>query len=825
MGFVQGKNKNPRLFGQQKNGRYVVPIHNSYNALIGKLILYIKVRGIVLEKRFVPIAVFLVSLFILESCPVLRPVEAAPTTLVVPDDFPTIQGAIDAAGVGTTIFVRNGTYFENLFIGKTLTLIGEDRRGTVIDGGKTGDVIFVEANGVKISGFTVRNSGTEFPNSGILIYNSTGCYLSNNNVTNNNFGIRFDSSSHNEVAQNNMQANAKGIEMAWSDNNTIGYNTLSGLFGISLGESRNNTIIGNTLRLLKGQLGDTAINMQLKSSHNVIVQNNIAEYGGRRFTYGIHADNSTGNLMERNEIDTTRYCLWITNSNGTKIVLNDLRNKDDITYKLYMQYSQQSNVYHNNFFGADTARPYFSTETLWDAGYPSGGNYWQGQAKSDFYRGVYQNESGSDGIVDSPYAIDGTNSDKYPFMNPYREPEFQISTMPNSLIFYTSQSKTGAIVVTSINSFILPVNITAVWIDSAPSNVSYSLSKNTVTPPPNGRDALNLTVETHPVASIGSYLLRVYGDGGNLSRFMDLEIQIVPLSFDKTPPSITGLTQFPSQGILALNQSVTIEARVTDLESDISSIMLRYSSDNGSTWSELPMLFDATGGSYEAVIPGFGSSTDVKYYISAYDNAGNVKTLDNLGIFYKYSVSASSTTKDPSHVSCLLSEVTVRQGGTIVVSGFITPTHSNESLTLKYTKPDNSTIIRTVTSNSTSGFLDSYAPDSPGSWSVQVEWQGDSTHDKSSILKTFVVEAGLFGLPLEVIILIVVVIAGAGIVGFFFWRRGRSPSGRALQPSVSAKKAEESAEEAEKPAEKAKKSAKKAEKFNQQAAETDPKTE
>jgi hypothetical protein len=47
----------------------------------------------------------------------------------------------------------------------------------------------------------------------------------------------------------------------------------------------------------------------------------------------------------------------------------------------------------------------------WDAGYPSGGNYW-----SD-YSGV---DSNLDGIGDTPYVIDSSNVDHYPLVRPFR---------------------------------------------------------------------------------------------------------------------------------------------------------------------------------------------------------------------------------------------------------------------------------------------------------------------------------------------------------------------------------------------------------------------
>jgi hypothetical protein len=57
------------------------------------------------------------------------------------------------------------------------------------------------------------------------------------------------------------------------------------------------------------------------------------------------------------------------------------------------------------------------SKNIWDDSYPSGGNYWSDYNGPDQYGGPYQNESGSDGIGDIPYIIDGANEDRYPLMN------------------------------------------------------------------------------------------------------------------------------------------------------------------------------------------------------------------------------------------------------------------------------------------------------------------------------------------------------------------------------------------------------------------------
>lgn len=78
-------------------------------------------------------------------------------TITVPDEYSTIQAAVNAASIGDTVFVRNGIYSEHLVINKTISVIGEDAETTVIDGNDTGTVIRVTADNVSVSGFTIQN--------------------------------------------------------------------------------------------------------------------------------------------------------------------------------------------------------------------------------------------------------------------------------------------------------------------------------------------------------------------------------------------------------------------------------------------------------------------------------------------------------------------------------------------------------------------------------------------------------------------------------------------------------------------------------------------
>lgn len=94
---------------------------------------------------------------------------ACADTLIVPDDCPTIQQAIDAASPGDTIQVKPGTYFENISIYKSISLIAQTfdaddptKNVTIIDSGEENQVsTILIPEGISpmpvIQGFVIRN--------------------------------------------------------------------------------------------------------------------------------------------------------------------------------------------------------------------------------------------------------------------------------------------------------------------------------------------------------------------------------------------------------------------------------------------------------------------------------------------------------------------------------------------------------------------------------------------------------------------------------------------------------------------------------------------
>ncbi|MCD6473882.1 MAG: right-handed parallel beta-helix repeat-containing protein [Thermoplasmata archaeon] len=113
-------------------------------------------------------------------------------------NYSSIQAAINAAPPGYTIFVYPGVYKENLYINKSISLIGENRETTIIDGCHKGFVVRINASNVTIKNFTIRNSGYSYAS--IYITSNGNCIVGNKIEFGN--GISLYKSNNNVIEKN-----------------------------------------------------------------------------------------------------------------------------------------------------------------------------------------------------------------------------------------------------------------------------------------------------------------------------------------------------------------------------------------------------------------------------------------------------------------------------------------------------------------------------------------------------------------------------------------------------------------------------------------------
>ena len=147
------------------------------------------------------------------------------TTIYVDDDgetkYSTIQEGINAARTGDTVFVSSGTYCENIQITKSITLMGKNKKTTIIDGfsDEFNLIIHVSADNVTIHGLTIQNSKKNYYSSGIILSNVRNITIFNNTITNCKDGIVvWNSSTANSIYHNNFINNTNHINITSGSN-------------------------------------------------------------------------------------------------------------------------------------------------------------------------------------------------------------------------------------------------------------------------------------------------------------------------------------------------------------------------------------------------------------------------------------------------------------------------------------------------------------------------------------------------------------------------------------------------------------------------------
>ena len=267
-----------------------------------------------------------------------------------PGNYTSIQDAIDNTSYEDTVYVYNGTYYENVIINKyRISLIGEKKETTIIDGGGIDDVILIEGEEndlVTISGFTIQNSGNDArDDAGIDIYTScntiTGNIIGNNGghgifctgkwnyyyegnnniydnfIINNEFGIFLDRCNYNEIYDNYI-----------ADNEQAGIYVGSTVFPtknleeILFFEFYNN--------LYKNTITNNGEGIEIELSFTNVFNNNISNNN-----YGISVVSCINcmanyNNIYQNNINNNSYGIFVYSENCGELVENNISNNNII---------------------------------------------------------------------------------------------------------------------------------------------------------------------------------------------------------------------------------------------------------------------------------------------------------------------------------------------------------------------------------------------------------------------------------------------------------------------------------------------------------------
>ena len=371
-----------------------------------------------------------------------------------------------------------------------------------------------KANGNEI----VNNNVTQIIAYGIIISTSNKNFVHHNNLNKNRMGgILLGESNYTQVIGNAIKGKGDGINLSSCNSNTISGNNISNATeGIMLnGDNADNNLYSNVVKgcksgidLLKTGKGNMIsynvlmdnlpYGLQFGGSDNVtamsgssIFSNTIALTGtltagnenapGEVSSIGISLGRTQGLKVYNNTVIRYKVCFDINQNNGDRIYNNKIVNE-----------SGSAVVLHN------------STDIAWDNGYPTGGNYWSDYAGSDTHSGPNQDQSGADGIGDTPCkpvafgSIQGhvltdpiDLSDRYPLMSS--------SAKPTSTKIAVNGKESVVTIVTS--STLLQVAAATDALNFTVTGVDGTMGYARVTCPKTNTTALRAYIDGKPLAS------------------------------------------------------------------------------------------------------------------------------------------------------------------------------------------------------------------------------------------------------------------------------------------------------------------------------------
>jgi parallel beta-helix repeat protein len=347
-----------------------------------------------------------------------------PKTIVVPDDYSSIQLAVDSAAEGDTVFVKKGTYNQNVSISKQLSLIGEENKTTIIVGIESSSffdpssAVKVNADNVKISGFTITNSG---------------------------IGINAQGNGIQIIA--NILETDSGISFVGS-HGIIANNTLNESYGSITCHGSNNSIVGNTITDLdnftpRGQIGvggsfntvdsNNAESLTFLNADINVISNNVCG----RLELRVCSNNTVfGNIINRQYL----YCIWLSEGSGNVFYQNVIANNSGTGVSLGSTISAaENNTFYHNVFRNNGVHVTSVQDACWSK------NFWDNGKEGNYYDDYIGIDNNNDGIGDSPYTVQEIHydldlerdvtvvffQDNYPLIAPYNSSSSLLSPSPS----------------------------------------------------------------------------------------------------------------------------------------------------------------------------------------------------------------------------------------------------------------------------------------------------------------------------------------------------------------------------------------------------------
>ena len=320
-------------------------------------------------------------------------------TVRVPEDFTTIQAAVDAASPGDRVLVNDGTYVENVVIGKSVVL--ESVNGyetTIITGSTSTPSVLVQAPDVTIKGFDLSGTSDQQrhvqfdagADDGKLINSSCGTGFPDDRAFQTSVfingadrilvdgfmcdqkagsGIFALNSDQNQFVNNSLRGNSfHGILLSNASDTTVENNVLNenGDAGLTIRDSERLVVSGNQCSMNRSANGFSGQGINIQDSSEIVVVNNTCDNNrdtginiGRSTAVELMGNNLVNNqvfgvylfespvMMDGNLVDGSNRGVFVFASPGSFITNNTIQNA--VFEGLVLQQNQNTLIEDNQF--------------------------------------------------------------------------------------------------------------------------------------------------------------------------------------------------------------------------------------------------------------------------------------------------------------------------------------------------------------------------------------------------------------------------------------------------------------------------------------------
>jgi len=250
-----------------------------------------------------------------------------------PDNYTTIQAAVDNASDGDTVFVYDdmSPYREKVMVKKSIELVGEWRDTTVIEA-VDNTAVRIDAENVTMSGFTVSVKEQELYDFGCGVYVDT--YSNNATIRNNRFVNTYAyvgvcSLSHHNTIFGNVFTEGGILMAAWAGH-TVVNNTVNGKPIVYLDGGSDTSIEAVAGQVILANCTNVSVSHQsisgtccaitlYASEHCMIANNSIS-----RSVEAIVVEKSSQNIIRGNCIEGNQYGIKVVRDSNLTTIENNL---------------------------------------------------------------------------------------------------------------------------------------------------------------------------------------------------------------------------------------------------------------------------------------------------------------------------------------------------------------------------------------------------------------------------------------------------------------------------------------------------------------------